>query len=79
MNKIKKLALKYPGVTNFIVFVIVVVAFGFVIRVVENTFNLDIHFLLRDFIVVLSAIIVSSIVSVKLTKKTKENEKVKVL
>jgi len=75
MNRIKKLALKYPGLANFIVVVIIAVAVSLVIRFVENTFHLDIGPLVRILIIGLSVIIASSIMNVKLAKKTKEGEK----
>jgi uncharacterized membrane protein YhfC len=69
MNKIKKLT---PVFTAIITAVVV----SLLIRLVENTFNLDIDPLLRILIIGLSATIASSIVAVKLaeTKKGEKNQ-----
>ncbi|MCL0029768.1 YhfC family intramembrane metalloprotease [Dehalococcoidia bacterium] len=79
MNKIKKLALKYPEFIKFMVVVIVVIIVAAVvsllIRFLENAFNLEVDGLVRILIIGLSVIIASSIVNVKLTQKTKEGEK----
>lgn len=69
MNNVKKLALM------LVVVIIVAVAARLLIRFVENTFNLDIDPLVRILIIGLSVIIASSIVNVKLIKKTKKGEK----
>jgi hypothetical protein len=67
MNKIKKLTPVFTAI-------IVAVVASLLIRLVENTFNLDIDPLVRILIIGLSAMIASSIMAVKLAE-TKKGEK----
>ncbi|MCL0089805.1 YhfC family intramembrane metalloprotease [Dehalococcoidia bacterium] len=79
MNKIKKLALKYPEFMKFIVMVMVVTIVAalvsLLIRFLENTFNLEVDRLVRILIIGLPVIIASFIVNVKLAKKSTDGEK----
>jgi hypothetical protein len=67
MNKIKKLT---PVFTAIITAIVV----SLLIRLVENTFNLDIDPLLRILIIGLAVIIASSIAGAKFTPKSKEGK-----